>query len=86
MFYKLLVFFFGFDNDHRTSVVGDLEDPCMIRPGHLVELFVNFCTVTTGGVRPTQVFLMKLDRVVIINKMGSRVCFLYFRSCFLTIS
>ena len=86
MFYKLLVFFVCFDHDHRTSVVGDLEDPCMIRPGHLLELFFNFHTVATGGVRPTQVFLMKLDRVVIINKMGSRVCFLHFRSLFLTIS
>ena len=85
MFYKLLGFFKNFDHDHRTSVVGDLEDPCMIRPGHLVELFVNFRTITTGGVRPIQVFLIKLDRVVIINKMGSRVCFLRLRCLFLII-
>jgi hypothetical protein len=49
----------------------------VIRPGHLVELFVNFRTITTGGVRPTQVFLTKLDRVVIINKIGSRVFFFF---------
>jgi hypothetical protein len=58
----------------------------MIRPGHLVELFVNFRTITTGGLRPIQLFLVKLDRVVIINKIGSRVCLLLFRSIFLITS
>ncbi|KIK06646.1 hypothetical protein K443DRAFT_89092, partial [Laccaria amethystina LaAM-08-1] len=61
------------EDESGTSIVADLEDPCMIRPGHLVELFVNFRTITTGGLRPIQLFLVKLDRVVIINKIGSRL-------------
>jgi len=61
------------EDESGTTIVADLEDPCMIRPGHLVELFVNFRTITTGGLRPIQLFLVKLDRVVIINKIGSRL-------------
>ena len=47
-------------------------DPVAVRRGQMVELTVSFATVAAGNGRN---FLIKLNRVLVVNRHGSRVCF-----------
>ena len=47
-------------------------DPVAVRQGQMVELTVSFATVAAGT---GQHFLIKLNRVLVVNCHGSWVCF-----------
>ena len=66
----------------RIQYPKNIDNPCYVHSGDLVELSFTLRSITLGQVQKKEAFVTKLDVVVIIDKFGAKVCF----SLFVTIS
>ncbi|EDR09893.1 uncharacterized protein LACBIDRAFT_318200 [Laccaria bicolor S238N-H82] len=67
------------DPDTGIQFPNNIDNPCYIRPGDLVELSFTLRSITLGKVQTKEAFVTKLDAVVIIDKFGAKL--LYDRDC-----
>jgi len=52
----------------------NIDNPSYIRPSNLVELSFTLRSVTLGQIQTKEIFLTKLDAVLVVDKFGAKVC------------
>jgi len=55
----------------------NIDNPSYIRPSDLVELSFTLHLVTLGQIQTKEIFLTKLDAVLVVDKFGAKVCPLF---------